>query len=140
MFRQRQCSIFNNRTIDPLLPVGVRFEPKYNGKLKTRDNKLCIACEFSFSLVLPTERCKLICKVSDDRLERSFVLGDRVEDGTPCGREEETRDICISGVCMPIGCDYKYASNATEDVCGVCNGQNKTCKLTSGETFVSGFG
>ncbi|CAF4031404.1 unnamed protein product, partial [Rotaria magnacalcarata] len=120
MFRQRQCSIFNNRTIDPLLPVGVRFEPKYN--------------------VLPSERCKLICKVSDDRLERSFVLGDRVEDGTPCGREDETRDICISGVCMPIGCDHKYASNATEDVCGVCNGQNRTCKSTNGRKMVSDFG
>ncbi len=37
MFRQRQCSIFNNRTIDPLLPVGVRFEPKYNGKVLLND-------------------------------------------------------------------------------------------------------
>jgi hypothetical protein len=36
MFRQRQCSVFNNRTIDPLLPVGVRFEPKYNGKLEEK--------------------------------------------------------------------------------------------------------
>jgi len=120
MFRQRQCSVYNNRTIDPLLPIGVRFEPKYN--------------------VLPSERCKLICKVSDDRLERSFVLSDRVEDGTPCGREEETRDICINGVCMPIGCDHKYGSNATEDVCGVCNGQNRTCKLVNGEHFVNEFG
>ena len=91
-------------------------------------------------LVLPSERCKLICKVSDDRLERSFVLGDRVEDGTPCGREEETRDICISGVCMPIGCDQKYPSNATEDVCGVCNGQNRTCKLVNGQRMVFDFG
>ncbi|CAF1006528.1 unnamed protein product, partial [Didymodactylos carnosus] len=120
MFRQRQCSKFNNRSIDPSLPIGVRFEPKYN--------------------VLPSERCKLICKVSDDRLERSFVLGDRVEDGTPCGREEETRDICISGVCMPVGCDNKYGSNATEDVCGVCNGRNRTCRLLSGTKVVAGFG
>ncbi|CAF1682187.1 unnamed protein product, partial [Adineta ricciae] len=120
MFRLRQCSVFNNRTIDPSLPFGTRFEPKYN--------------------VLASERCKLICKVSDDRLERSFVLGDRVEDGTPCGREEETRDICINGVCMPMGCDQKYGSNATEDVCGVCNGQNRTCKLSSGQKRVSDFG
>lgn len=92
------------------------------------------------NLVLPSERCKLICKVSDDRLERSFVLGDRVEDGTPCGREDETRDICISGVCMPIGCDHKYASNATEDVCGVCNGQNRTCQANKGHKIVAAFG
>ena len=100
--------------------------------------KDCFFFFFSY-LVLASERCKLICKVSDDRLERSFVLGDRVEDGTPCGREEETRDICISGICMPIGCDHKYASNATEDVCGVCNGKNQTCKLVNGQKSVSDF-
>lgn len=106
-----------------------------------------LKCNFGYlfffsirNLVLPIERCKLICKVADDRLERSFVLGDRVEDGTPCGLEEETRDICISGVCMPVGCDHKYGSNATEDVCGVCNGQNKTCKLVSGSKTVTEFG
>ncbi|CAF1284269.1 unnamed protein product [Adineta steineri] len=120
MFRQRQCSVYNNNTIDPSLPIGVRFEPKYN--------------------VLPSERCKLICKVSDDRLERSFIFSDRVEDGTLCGREDETRDICINGICMPIGCDYKYGSNATEDVCGVCNGQNRTCKLIHDEKTISDIG
>jgi hypothetical protein len=41
---------------------------------------------------------------------------------------------------MPIGCDHKYGSNATEDVCGVCNGQNKTCKLVNGQIMVSDFG
>ncbi len=95
---------------------------------------------FCLNLVQPNERCKLICKVSDDGLERSFVVGDRVEDGTPCECEEETRDICISGVCMPIGCDQKYGSNATEDVCGVCNGQNRTCKPVNGQKLVSDFG
>ncbi len=32
MFRQRQCSRYNNGTIDPSLPIGARFEPKYNGE------------------------------------------------------------------------------------------------------------
>lgn len=36
MFRQRQCSVFNNRTIDPSLPIGTRFEPKYNGELQKK--------------------------------------------------------------------------------------------------------
>ncbi|UJR08429.1 hypothetical protein I4U23_012699 [Adineta vaga] len=120
MFRHRQCSTYENQTIDLSLPSGVRFEPKYN--------------------VLPSERCKLICKVSDDYLERSFIFSDRVEDGTPCGREDETRDICINGICMPIGCDNKYGSNATEDVCGVCNGQNRTCKLIHGQKMISEIG
>ena len=92
------------------------------------------------NLVLSSERCKLICKVVDDRLERSFILSDRVEDGTPCEREGETRDICINGICMPIGCDQKYGSNATEDVCGVCNGRNQTCKSIKGQKFISDSG
>ena len=92
------------------------------------------------ALVLPSERCKLICKVSDDDLERSFILSDRVEDGTPCGREDEIRDLCINGICMPIVCDNKYGSNATEDFCGVCNGQNQTCKLIHGQKQVSHIG
>ncbi|CAM4935066.1 unnamed protein product [Rotaria socialis] len=120
MLRQRQCAKYNNRMIDPTLPIGVRFEPKYN--------------------VLPSERCKLICKVSDDYLERSFIFGDRVDDGTPCEREDETRDICINGICIPFGCDYRYGSNATEDACGVCNGQNRTCKSVKGQKIVSNFG
>ncbi|CAF3129881.1 unnamed protein product [Rotaria sp. Silwood2] len=120
MLRQRQCSMYNNRTIDPSLPIGVHFEPKYN--------------------VLPSERCKLICKVTDDYLERSFIFNDRVDDGTPCERENENRDICINGICTPFGCDLKYGSNATEDICGVCNGQNRTCKLITGQKIVSNFG
>ena len=42
MFRQRQCSVYNNRTIDPLLPIGVRFEPKYNGKRAKRPGRVTI--------------------------------------------------------------------------------------------------
>ncbi|CAF4988350.1 unnamed protein product, partial [Rotaria sp. Silwood1] len=118
--RQRQCSIYNNHTIDLSLPIGVRFEPKYN--------------------VLPSERCKLICKVTNDYLERSFIFNDRVDDGTPCEHENESRDICINGICMPFGCDLKYGSNATEDICGVCNGQNRTCKLIKGQKIVANFG
>lgn len=91
-------------------------------------------------LVLPHERCKLICKVSNDPLERSFIFSDRVEDGTPCNREDETRDICINGICIAFGCDYKYGSNATEDMCGICNGQNRTCKRINGRKIISNTG
>lgn len=94
----------------------------------------------SQNLVLPNERCKLICKVSDDYLERSFIFSDRVEDGTPCEQNDDTQDICINGICVPFGCDYKYGSNTTEDACGVCNGQNRTCRSIQGQKIVSTFG
>lgn len=41
---------------------------------------------------------------------------------------------------MSFGCDNKYGSNATEDICGVCNGQNRTCRLINGQKMVSNFG
>ena len=74
-------------------------------------------------------------------LERSFTfLVIVLKTAHHVRREEETRDICISGVCMPIGCDHKYGSNATEDACGVCNGQNQTCRSVKKQTVVSDFG
>lgn len=78
--------------------------------------------------------------MSNDHLERSFIFSDRVEDGTPCEREDDARDICINGVCTPFNCDFKYESNVTEDICGVCNGQNRTCQLMKGEKLITNFG
>ncbi|CAF3497325.1 unnamed protein product [Rotaria sp. Silwood1] len=95
---------------------------------------------YDAAVLLTSERCKLICKVTNDYLERSFIFNDRVDDGTPCEHENESRDICINGICMPFGCDLKYGSNATEDICGVCNGQNRTCKLIKGQKIVANFG
>lgn len=139
LFRHRQCATYDNQTFNLTLPVGVRFEPKYNGERKVALIQ-CFVSSHPFGIVLSSERCKLICKVSDDPLERSFIFSDHVEDGTLCGREEDTRDICINGMCMPIGCDNKYGSNATEDVCGVCNGQNRTCKRIHGQKTISNIG
>jgi len=95
------------------LPKNVRFEPKYN--------------------VLPWERCKLICKVSNDSLERSFIFNDRVDDGTSCTPENDNDDICINGKCVRFGCDFKYESQSTKDMCGICNGQNRTCRFIQGK-------
>jgi hypothetical protein len=76
MFRQRQCSVFNNRTIDPLLPAGARFEPKYNGMLEKfffYMIELYINGEFGLICLLLyglyNSRCKNVdyCKI--------FVLG-----------------------------------------------------------------
>ena len=72
MFRQRQCSVFNNRTIDPSLPVGVRFEPKYNGKLKRKlfgifasVIKFCVNRIMVFYLLLYVIFLKLMTVITD---------------------------------------------------------------------------
>lgn len=31
-----------------------------------------------------------------------------------------------------MGCDFRINSGATEDACGVCNGNNSTCAFTNG--------
>lgn len=53
--------------------------------------------------------------------------------GTKCGND--TFDMCLDGECIPAGCDHVLYSDAKVDVCGVCNGDNSTCKQVN-EFFV----
>nr|XP_015206433.1 PREDICTED: papilin isoform X1 [Lepisosteus oculatus]XP_015206434.1 PREDICTED: papilin isoform X1 [Lepisosteus oculatus] len=48
-----------------------------------------------------------------------------VVDGTPChpGR----RDVCVEGVCKPVGCDNMLESTQKEDPCLECGGTGKSC-------------
>ncbi|KAJ8274951.1 hypothetical protein COCON_G00095760 [Conger conger] len=50
-----------------------------------------------------------------------------VVDGTPCypGRT----DICVGGICMPIGCDKMLGSPHREDPCLQCGGTGESCYL-----------
>ncbi|KAJ8669558.1 hypothetical protein QAD02_000817, partial [Eretmocerus hayati] len=69
------------------------------------------------------EPCKLYCTDS----EESVIVpwGEFALDGTPCN--VGTRDMCISGVCRKVGCDWNVDSNATEDRCGICHGNGTGC-------------
>ncbi|XP_077976796.1 ADAMTS-like protein 5 isoform X2 [Styela clava] len=69
-----------------------------------------------------TNTCELACLISTFHYFRSFGTA---EDGTRCGNGG--KDICIKGECTKIGCDNEIGSNMTEDVCGVCGGNNSTC-------------
>ncbi|MBN3312634.1 PPN protein, partial [Atractosteus spatula] len=48
-----------------------------------------------------------------------------VVDGTPChpGR----RDVCVEGVCKPVGCDNMLESTQKEDPCLECGGTGQSC-------------
>ncbi|XP_066550939.1 papilin isoform X2 [Amia ocellicauda] len=50
-----------------------------------------------------------------------------VVDGTPChpGR----KDVCVEGVCKPVGCDNMLESPQKEDPCLVCGGNGQSCYL-----------
>ncbi|KAL4227652.1 negative regulation of cellular response to hepatocyte growth factor stimulus [Mactra antiquata] len=67
--------------------------------------------------------CQLHCKPKN--LFFSVLLKDIVTDGTPC--TPGTRNMCLSGRCRLVGCDYVLDSKAREDRCGVCHGDGNTC-------------
>ncbi|XP_028666607.2 A disintegrin and metalloproteinase with thrombospondin motifs 20-like isoform X1 [Erpetoichthys calabaricus] len=113
-FREEQCSEFNGIHFNINgLPPSVRWMPKYSG-IQIKD------------------RCKLFCRVAGTTAY--YQLKDRVVDGTQC--EPETHDICVQGLCRQAGCDHVLNSKARKDKCGVCGGDNSSCKTLAG-TFSS---
>uniref|UniRef100_A0A3Q3FHS5 ADAM metallopeptidase with thrombospondin type 1 motif, 9 n=1 Tax=Kryptolebias marmoratus TaxID=37003 RepID=A0A3Q3FHS5_KRYMA len=111
-FREEQCAAFDGRHFNINgLPPNVRWVPKYSG-------------------ILMKDRCKLFCRVAGSTAY--YQLRDRVIDGTPCG--PDTNDICVQGLCRQAGCDHVLNSKARRDKCGVCGGDNSSCK-TVADTF-----
>ncbi|MGH0168830.1 UNVERIFIED_CONTAM: hypothetical protein FKN15_012499 [Acipenser sinensis] len=113
-FREEQCSEFDGKHFNINgLPPTVRWIPKYSG-------------------ILMKDQCKLFCRVAGTTAY--YQLKDRVADGTQCG--PETNDICVQGLCRQAGCDHVLNSKARRDKCGVCGGDNSSCKTLAG-TFNS---
>uniref|UniRef100_A0A4W6FLL5 ADAM metallopeptidase with thrombospondin type 1 motif 20 n=1 Tax=Lates calcarifer TaxID=8187 RepID=A0A4W6FLL5_LATCA len=109
-FREEQCSQFDGKHFNINgLPPSVRWVPKYSG-------------------ILMKDRCKLFCRVAGTTAY--YQLKDRVIDGTPCGTD--TYDICVQGLCRQAGCDHVLNSKARNDKCGVCGGDNSSCKTLAG--------
>ncbi|XP_075432869.1 A disintegrin and metalloproteinase with thrombospondin motifs 18 [Ascaphus truei] len=73
--------------------------------------------------------CKLYCTAED--FDFFFAMSNKVKDGTPCSANRY--DVCIDGSCELVGCDYVLGSKATFDACGVCKGDNSTCKFYRGQ-------
>uniref|UniRef100_A0A8C5PH52 ADAM metallopeptidase with thrombospondin type 1 motif 20 n=1 Tax=Leptobrachium leishanense TaxID=445787 RepID=A0A8C5PH52_9ANUR len=117
-FREEQCSQFNGKhfNINGLTP-NVHWIPKYSG-------------------ILMKDRCKLFCRVSGT--SSYYPLKDRVIDGTPCG--PETDDVCVQGLCRQAGCDHVLNSKARKDKCGVCGGDNTSCKTLEGAFNMAQYG
>ncbi|XP_027312774.1 A disintegrin and metalloproteinase with thrombospondin motifs 20 isoform X1 [Anas platyrhynchos] len=121
-FREQQCSEFDGKHFNINgLTSAVRWLPKYSGK----------TCWIFFPVSMK-DRCKLFCRVSGTT--SYYQLKDRVADGTPCGAE--TNDLCVQGLCRQAGCDHVLNSKARRDKCGICGGDNSSCKTLAG-TFNS---
>uniref|UniRef100_A0A673HYE0 A disintegrin and metalloproteinase with thrombospondin motifs 20-like n=1 Tax=Sinocyclocheilus rhinocerous TaxID=307959 RepID=A0A673HYE0_9TELE len=117
-FREEQCAQFDGKHFNINgLPPSVRWVPKYSG-------------------ILMKDRCKLFCRVVGTMAY--YQLRDRVVDGTPCG--PDTYDICVQGLCRQAGCDHVLNSKARNDKCGVCGGDNSSCKTLAGTFNNSQYG
>uniref|UniRef100_A0A8C6S5E6 ADAM metallopeptidase with thrombospondin type 1 motif, 18 n=1 Tax=Neogobius melanostomus TaxID=47308 RepID=A0A8C6S5E6_9GOBI len=73
--------------------------------------------------------CKLYCIAED--YDFFFAMSSKVKDGTSCS--EHKGDVCIDGVCEAVGCDQMLDSKASLDACGVCKGDNSSCKFYKGQ-------
>uniref|UniRef100_A0A4W4FWN8 ADAM metallopeptidase with thrombospondin type 1 motif, 18 n=1 Tax=Electrophorus electricus TaxID=8005 RepID=A0A4W4FWN8_ELEEL len=105
-FRAQQCAEYNGR---PFRGWYYRWKP--------------------YTRVEEEDVCKLYC-IADD-FDFFFAMASKVKDGTPCS--DHKPDVCIDGICQPVGCDQVLGSGATLDICGVCKGDNSTCKWYSGQ-------
>ncbi|XP_004698457.2 A disintegrin and metalloproteinase with thrombospondin motifs 16 [Echinops telfairi] len=72
--------------------------------------------------------CKLYCIA--EGFDFFFSLSNKVKDGTPCS--EDSRNVCVDGICERVGCDNILGSDAIEDSCGVCKGNNSDCMIHKG--------
>ncbi|XP_030226567.1 A disintegrin and metalloproteinase with thrombospondin motifs 12 [Gadus morhua] len=85
----------------------------------------------------PVGPCELHCRPVTEYFSEKML--DAVTDGTPCFMNNNSRSICVNGVCKEVGCDYGIDSNAVEDRCGVCLGDGSSCE-TVYKTFDGGEG
>uniref|UniRef100_A0A665TKS7 ADAM metallopeptidase with thrombospondin type 1 motif, 2 n=1 Tax=Echeneis naucrates TaxID=173247 RepID=A0A665TKS7_ECHNA len=77
----------------------------------------------------PDERCRLYCQSKETSAVVS--LNRMVHDGTPCSYGDDY-SVCVRGECEYVGCDGQIASDQQEDRCGVCGGDNSSCKIIKG--------
>ncbi|XP_056136294.1 A disintegrin and metalloproteinase with thrombospondin motifs 12 [Lampris incognitus] len=85
----------------------------------------------------PLSPCELHCRPLNEYFSEKML--DAVTDGTPCFMNNNSRNICVNGVCKEVGCDHGIDSNAVEDRCGVCLGDGLSCE-TVHKMFEGGEG
>ncbi|XP_029466482.1 A disintegrin and metalloproteinase with thrombospondin motifs 18 [Rhinatrema bivittatum] len=105
-FRAQQCAEYNSK---PFRGWFYKWKP--------------------YSKIEEKDICKLYCTAED--FDFFFAMSNKVEDGTPCSQSKN--DVCIDGSCELVGCDHVLGSKAAWDACGVCKGDNSTCKFYKGQ-------
>uniref|UniRef100_A0A8C7UWH1 ADAM metallopeptidase with thrombospondin type 1 motif, 2a n=1 Tax=Oncorhynchus mykiss TaxID=8022 RepID=A0A8C7UWH1_ONCMY len=75
------------------------------------------------------ERCELYCQSKETG--DVVAMNRMVHDGTRCSYKD-SYSICVRGDCEHVGCDNQIASDMQEDKCGICGGDNSSCKIIKG--------
>ncbi|XP_034740073.1 A disintegrin and metalloproteinase with thrombospondin motifs 2-like isoform X2 [Etheostoma cragini] len=73
----------------------------------------------------PEKRCHLYCQSKETR--NVVLIQEMVLDGTRCSYKDP-HSVCVQGECEKVGCDGVVGSSKQEDKCGVCGGDNSSCK------------
>ncbi|XP_010774170.1 A disintegrin and metalloproteinase with thrombospondin motifs 2-like, partial [Notothenia coriiceps] len=73
----------------------------------------------------PNKRCQLHCQSKETQDVVSMQR--MVLDGTRCSYKDP-HSVCVRGECEKVGCDSVVGSSKQEDKCGVCGGDNSSCK------------
>ncbi|XP_033127268.1 A disintegrin and metalloproteinase with thrombospondin motifs 3-like isoform X2 [Anneissia japonica] len=74
-------------------------------------------------------QCRLTCMSKNTG---DVVVSDYdVTDGTRCSYDNPN-GVCVQGKCQDIGCDNVFGSGKTEDLCGICEGDNSKCRSVTG--------
>ena len=137
-FRAKQCADNNDKPLD-----GNYFKVRRRKFLKLK--KPIFQKPSLFTLTFPPDpikhptlvqwrpyvgknRCELTCK--PETASFYYKWADKVIDGTKCDTLGE--EVCVDGVCLPVGCDGKLGSTAKNDKCGVCKGDESKCKSVEG--------
>ncbi|XP_062962858.1 ADAMTS-like protein 4 isoform X1 [Cynocephalus volans] len=81
-----------------------------------------------FTEVQGSQRCELNCRPRGFRFYVRHT--EKVQDGTLC--QPGAPDICVAGRCLSPGCDGILGSGRRPDGCGVCGGDDSTCRFISG--------
>ncbi|XP_006861438.1 PREDICTED: ADAMTS-like protein 4 [Chrysochloris asiatica] len=81
-----------------------------------------------FTEVQGFQRCELNCRPRGFRFYVRHT--EKVQDGTLC--QPGALDMCVAGRCLSPGCDGILGSGRRPDGCGVCGGDDSTCRLISG--------
>ncbi|XP_008403096.1 A disintegrin and metalloproteinase with thrombospondin motifs 18 isoform X1 [Poecilia reticulata] len=145
MFRERSCTNPRPQNNGKFCPGSTRLNQLCNTRpcpAKALDFRAQQCAEYNskpfrgwyykwkpYTKVDEEDICKLYCIAED--FDFFFAMSSKVKDGTSCSDHRE--GVCIDGVCEAVGCDRLLGSKASLDACGVCKGDNSSCKFFKGQ-------